>query len=537
MAGRPSPTARTRRKRCVRTRASCVAWSCARPSLRAPLPRAPQHTCACCCTSHTVLQYATELKLGPRHAHPHQPSAPLAPEPPGAAAAQLHRQVMELTPPQWLPDSMASVCGGCHKPFRALTRLRHHCRCCGRIFCNGCSSQRALLPPKFNTRCGPRWGGGSTPRNAGCCCAKQVMGACVSGLPVGRVHRACRLPERTCDTCAAMLAPVQPYLAGTHVSEGAGRPPACPPWHAPHARPPAGWLGPHTPPLLTAGLLLRPAGVAQATAAQPPVHDAVLDSVSLRAWLNAPYCASLEQDVFKAANVLAKFTQVRALEGGSAVPRVQHGMDAFHRAVACMHSPGCVQLWDSMVEGVCVCVCVCARAQVSRLHPESGVPAAVLAGACGLVVMSLVKVGAGWSATFGTGTERAQRGGGTGVRLWKGGCAEGPACGERCTLAVVVAAAVVVAQGWWWRATLRDSGLRPAPWRWPGWAGACRCVWGARVRARARPERSFPGGAPSPGWLAPGGVPPPPSSPGCWLRGGVHMCAALLLLRCRWGVS
>lgn len=55
--------------------------------------------------------------------------------------------------------------------------------------------------------------------------------------------------------------------------------------------------------------------VLQAAAAQPPVHDAVLDSVSLRAWLNAPYCSSLEQDLYKAANVLAKFTQVRGAQG------------------------------------------------------------------------------------------------------------------------------------------------------------------------------------------------------------------------------
>lgn len=69
-----------------------------------------------------------------------------------AATAAAMRQLMELLPPQWLPDSMAAACGGCHRPFRPLVRLRHHCRCCGRIFCHACSSAHVLLPPKFNTR-------------------------------------------------------------------------------------------------------------------------------------------------------------------------------------------------------------------------------------------------------------------------------------------------------------------------------------------------------------------------------------------------
>ncbi|KAL6753055.1 DUF500-domain-containing protein [Haematococcus lacustris] len=169
---------------------------------------------------------------------------------------------MQLPPPQWLPDSMASACGACGRAFRPLTRLRHHCRCCGRIFCAACSSQRTLLPPQFNTR----------------------------------------EPQRACDTCVAMLGPLQHFLAST-----------------------------------------------RSPAAQPPVHDAVMDAVSLRSWLHSPYSRSLEDDVNKAANVLAKFTQA------------------------------------------------------SRLQPEAHLPTAVLAGARGLVVMSVLKMGAAWSATFGTG--------------------------------------------------------------------------------------------------------------------------------------
>ncbi|KAF5830036.1 hypothetical protein DUNSADRAFT_15145 [Dunaliella salina] len=75
----------------------------------------------------------------------------LAPAAAAAATAAAMRQLMELLPPQWLPDSMATACGGCHKPFRPLVRLRHHCRCCGRIFCQACSGAHVLLPPKFNS--------------------------------------------------------------------------------------------------------------------------------------------------------------------------------------------------------------------------------------------------------------------------------------------------------------------------------------------------------------------------------------------------
>jgi hypothetical protein len=41
--------------------------------------------------------------------------------------------------------------------------------------------------------------------------------------------------------------------------------------------------------------------------------------------------------------------------------------------------------------------------QASRLGGEVHLPTAVLAGARGIVAMSLLKVGAGWSATYGTG--------------------------------------------------------------------------------------------------------------------------------------
>jgi lipid-binding SYLF domain-containing protein len=45
----------------------------------------------------------------------------------------------------------------------------------------------------------------------------------------------------------------------------------------------------------------------------------------------------------------------------------------------------------------------CTTLQASRIGSEVHLPTAVLAGARGIVAMSLLKVGAGWSATYGTG--------------------------------------------------------------------------------------------------------------------------------------
>lgn len=46
--------------------------------------------------------------------------------------------------PFWIPDKDATDCTICHLPFTTLRR-RHHCRQCGKIFCNTCSSKRIKL--------------------------------------------------------------------------------------------------------------------------------------------------------------------------------------------------------------------------------------------------------------------------------------------------------------------------------------------------------------------------------------------------------
>jgi hypothetical protein len=47
--------------------------------------------------------------------------------------------------PSWAPDDAVSHCNNCHLAFSLFWR-KHHCRYCGRIFCDPCSKWRAKLP-------------------------------------------------------------------------------------------------------------------------------------------------------------------------------------------------------------------------------------------------------------------------------------------------------------------------------------------------------------------------------------------------------
>ncbi|GBF96574.1 hypothetical protein Rsub_09157 [Raphidocelis subcapitata] len=140
------------------------------------------------------------------------------------------------------------------------------------------------------------------------CCGKRLL------LPP-RYNQ--REPQRVCEMCSCLLQPLQPYLVG-----------------------------------------------ALSRSVQPPVHDAI-DAVSLRSWLNSPVSSSLEDDVFKASNILRTFMAA------------------------------------------------------SRLEPERGLPSSVLAGARGLALLSVLRVGAGWSATVGSGLVVARQADGS----WSPPCA------------------------------------------------------------------------------------------------------------------
>ncbi|KAH3756763.1 myosin-I binding protein [Pelomyxa schiedti] len=53
-----------------------------------------------------------------------------------------------LTPQKWVPDTASDVCLLCEAAF-TVTRRRHHCRACGKLFCAQCSINRVKLPPEF----------------------------------------------------------------------------------------------------------------------------------------------------------------------------------------------------------------------------------------------------------------------------------------------------------------------------------------------------------------------------------------------------
>ena len=45
----------------------------------------------------------------------------------------------------WVLDNAFHDCMVCAEPFGVLSRSRHHCRCCGSLVCDECSSNRARI--------------------------------------------------------------------------------------------------------------------------------------------------------------------------------------------------------------------------------------------------------------------------------------------------------------------------------------------------------------------------------------------------------
>ena len=50
-----------------------------------------------------------------------------------------------LPPPHWMLDALLEQCSTCGDPFTLINR-RHHCRCCGALFCGDCASNVTPLP-------------------------------------------------------------------------------------------------------------------------------------------------------------------------------------------------------------------------------------------------------------------------------------------------------------------------------------------------------------------------------------------------------
>lgn len=72
--------------------------------------------------------------------------------------------------PVWVRDESVTMCMSCDTLFK-LTRRRHHCRACGGIFCNSCSSFKAHL--EYN---------GKIERTCGDCYKILVSGATAGSI-------------------------------------------------------------------------------------------------------------------------------------------------------------------------------------------------------------------------------------------------------------------------------------------------------------------------------------------------------------------
>lgn len=53
-------------------------------------------------------------------------------------------------PTTWIPDERVQRCFSCNSSFSILRR-KHHCRSCGRVFCDACTSYREKMPSYFQT--------------------------------------------------------------------------------------------------------------------------------------------------------------------------------------------------------------------------------------------------------------------------------------------------------------------------------------------------------------------------------------------------
>lgn len=62
---------------------------------------------------------------------------------------ELVKRVLAHGPPtkkEWVSNDARSSCAECQQKFHWLTCSKHHCRCCGEVFCDECSDKQSVLP-------------------------------------------------------------------------------------------------------------------------------------------------------------------------------------------------------------------------------------------------------------------------------------------------------------------------------------------------------------------------------------------------------
>ena len=143
------------------------------------------------------------------------------------AVASEDRTVATLSSP-WQYDSLQPNCSGCHAAFSPVNR-RHHCRLCGKIFCNDCTKHKSLIPPS-SIVLAPVGGKKASPKSA-----QQIatfspdqdpdrMLTYIShdnkellyGRGLEERFKLAREPLRVCQPCHNQLAPIQHELRASN---------------------------------------------------------------------------------------------------------------------------------------------------------------------------------------------------------------------------------------------------------------------------------------------------------------------------------
>ena len=144
------------------------------------------------------------------------------------AVENSNRSVATLSSP-WAFDDLETACSSCKADFHPFNR-KHHCRLCGKIFCNDCSSQRAMIPPS-SIVLAPKTGKKTTSKQAaeavssleedpdrmltylrGSADANEIL----YGKGLEERFTLARQPLRVCRGCFQKLAPLQEDLRASN---------------------------------------------------------------------------------------------------------------------------------------------------------------------------------------------------------------------------------------------------------------------------------------------------------------------------------
>jgi len=169
--------------------------------------------------------YADNLIRNNNQHHHNNVNSTSMPPSPGVGVPDPQKSSPRLSS-TWESDSHSNHCFACQSPFGPFKR-RHHCRLCGRLFCEDCSNTRSLIPPsalvlKMANQSGN--GGGYPsfqPSNDGDASVTYVSGnsdnngdddTLLYGRGLEQRILLARHPQRTCNPCREQLAPLQEEL-------------------------------------------------------------------------------------------------------------------------------------------------------------------------------------------------------------------------------------------------------------------------------------------------------------------------------------